>query len=250
MSGSTDESTPVAPLLLMRGSPESLAALRRLLAERFPPATPRFAAVLPTGATAIDELTGGGLPAGGITEVVAPAPSSGGQLLMLSLLATTRARRARAALVDGLDAFDPQSHEPSSLQHLVWVRCRTLDEALHAADLLVRDANFALVVVDLRGFTLSALRGVPATTWYRWQRAVERTDLALVVLTTAAPFRQALRQAQGPERVEGLVGSAQLRLYLAGTFQLAAFDEEQVGLAFRLPVEVQRRRLHEERRSA
>jgi hypothetical protein len=152
---------------------------------------------------------------------------------MLSLLATTRARRARAALVDGLDAFDPQSHEPSSLQHLIWVRCRTLDEALHAADLLVRDANFALVVVDLRGFTLPALRGVPATTWYRWQRAVERTDLALVVLTTAA-----------------LVGSAQLRLYLAGTFQLAAFDEEQARLAFRLPVEVQRSRLHEERRSA
>lgn len=233
MSGSTDESTPVAPPLLMRGSPESLAALRRLLAERFPPAAPRFAAVLPTGATAIDGLTGGGLPVGGITEVVAPAPSSGGQLLMLSLLAATRARRARAALVDGLDAFDPQSHEPSSLQHLIWVRCRTLDEALHAADLLVRDANFALVVVDLRGFTLSALRGVPATTWYRWQRAVERTDLALVVLTTMA-----------------LVGSAQLRFYLAGTFQLAAFDEEQARLAFRLPVEVQRRRLHEERRSA
>ncbi len=233
MSGSTDEPTPVAPPLLMRGSPESLAALRRLLAERFPPAAPRFAAVLPTGAPAIDGLTGGGLPAGEITEVVAPAPSSGGQLLMLSLLAATRARRARVALVDGLDAFDPQSHEPSSLQHLIWVRCRTLDEALHATDLLVRDANFALVVVDLRGFTLSALRGMPATTWYRWQRAVERTDLALMVLTTMA-----------------LVGSAQLRLYLAGTFQLAAFDEEQARLAFRLPVEVQRRRLHEERRSA
>jgi hypothetical protein len=217
----------------MRGSPESLAALRRLLAERFPPVAPRFAAVLPTGATTIDELAGGGLPAGGITEVVAPAPSSGGQLLLLSLLASTRSRRARAALVDGLDSFDPQSHEPSSLQHLIWVRCRTLDEALHAADLLVRDANFALVVVDLRGFTLPSLRGVPATTWYRWQRAVERTDLALVVLTTAA-----------------LVGSAQLRLNLAGVFQLAAFDEEQTRLAFRLPVEVQRNRGQEERRSA
>ena len=217
----------------MRGSPESLAALRRLLAERFPPAAPRFAAVLPTGITAIDEPAGGGLPAGGITEVVAPAPSSGGQLLMLSLLTATRARRTRAALVDGLDAFDPQSHEPSSLQHLIWVRCRTLDEALHAADLLVRDANFALVVVDLRGFALPALRGVPATTWYRWQRAVERTDLALVVLTTVA-----------------LVSSARLRLNLTRVFKLAVFDEEQAQLAFRLPVEIQRSRGQEERRSA
>ena len=167
----------------MRGPPESLAALRLLLTERFPQAAPRPAAVLPTGVGAIDDVTGGGLPVGGITEVVAVAPSSGGQLLISSLLAATRARRMRAALVDARDAFDPQSHDPLLLQHLVWVRCRTLDEAMHAADILVRDANLALVMLDLRGLELRALRSVPATTWYRLQRALERTDMALVVLT-------------------------------------------------------------------
>jgi hypothetical protein len=274
----------------MRGSPENLAALRLLLAERFPQAAPRPAATLPTGVAAIDEAGDGGLPLGGITEVVALAPSTGGQLLISRLLAATRERRMRAALVDALDAFDPQSHEPPLLQHLVWVRCRTLDEAMHAADILVRDANLALVMVDLRGVAARALRGVPATTWYRLQRALERTDMAMVVFTAEnreteksgnretageignddhAPFRRPAdtadqsalssssslftRDAERPPAPLGLVGSARLRLTLAGSFQLDPFAEEQTRLAFRLPVTVQRRRLHdlhEERRIA
>ena len=248
----------------MRGSPESLAALRLLLAERFPQAAPRPAAVLPTGVAAIDEAGDGGLPLGGITEVVAPAPSSGGQLLISHLLAATRARRMRAALVDALDAFDPQSHEPSLLQHLVWVRCRTLDEAMHAADILVRDANLALVMVDLRGLAWRALRGVPATTWYRLQRALERTDMAMVVFTAEnregrKPGKREMAGEIGNRKSEigngdqappGLVGSARLRLHLAGAFQLDALAGDQARLAFHLPAEVQRQRIHEERRIA
>jgi hypothetical protein len=256
----------------MRGSPESLAALRLLLAERFPQAAPRPAATLPTGVAAIDEAGDGGLPLGGITEVVALAPSTGGQLLIARLLAATRRQRRRAALVDALDAFDPQSHEPPLLQHLVWVRCRTLDEAMHAADLLVRDANLALVMLDLRGVAGRALRGVPATTWYRLQRALERTDMALVVFTaenleTPKPQNRETGQpghremageianrpseiGQGHHAPLGLVGSARLRLTLAGSFPLATLAGEQARLAFRLPVEVQRRHAHEARRSA
>ena len=255
----------------MRGSPESLAALRLLLAERFPQAAPRPAATLPTGVAAIDEAGDGGLPLGGITEVVALAPSTGGQLLIARLLTTTRERRMRVALVDALDAFDPQSHEPPLLQHLVWVRCRTLDEAMHAADILVRDANLALVMVDLRGVAARALRGVPATTWYRLQRALERTDMAMVVFTAKnrETEKSGNREMGTPENREtageienrkseigngnqaplGLVGSACLRLTLAGSFQLDAFAGEQTRLAFRLPVEVQRRH-HQERRIA
>jgi hypothetical protein len=274
----------------MRGSPESLAALRLLLTERFPQAAPRPAAVLSTGVAAIDDVAGGGLPVGAITEIVALAPSSGSQLLISSLLAATRARRMRAALVDALDAFDPQSHEPLLLQHLVWVRCRTLDESMHAADILARDANLALVMVDLRGVAPRALRGVPATTWYRLQRALERTDMAMVVFTaenretakagkreTAGEIenweseigngnqappglgRRANRPlGNGPPASgdpaqsgnAGFVGSARLRLNLASAFSLPAFDEEQSRLASALPAEVQRSRVHEERRIA
>jgi hypothetical protein len=239
----------------MRGPPESLAA-----------------PVLPTGVAAIDDVAGGGLPVGGITEVVALAPSAGGQLLISSLLAATRARRMRAALVDALDAFDPQSHEPSLLQHLVWVRCRTLDEAMHAADILVRDANFALVMVDLRGIEWRALRRVPATTWYRLQRALERTDMAMVVFTAGnretgraenreigkAGKRETAGEIEnrkseignGNQAPPGLIGSARLRLNLAGSLPLDALAGEQSHLAFRLPVEIQRSRVHEERRIA
>ena len=259
----------------MHGSPENLAALRLLLAERFPQAARRPAAALPTGVAAIDEAGDGGLPLGGITEIVALAPSTGGQLLIARLLAATRARRMRAALVDARDAFDPQSHEPSLLQHLLWVRCRTLDEAMHSADLLVRDANLALVMLDLRGVAARALRGVPATTWYRLQRALEQTDLALVVFTaenretgksgnretraTEQPGDRetaggtAHRQAeigQGRPGPLGLVGSARLRLTLAGSFRLAALAGEQARLAGDLPAGVQRRHAGAERRSA
>ena len=247
----------------MRGSPENLAALRLLLAERVPQAAPRPAATLPTGVAAIDEAGDGGLPLGGITEVVALAPSTGGQLLIARLLAAPRERRMRVALVDALDAFDPQSHDPPLLQHLVWVRCRTLDEAMHAADILVRDANLALVMVDLRGVAARALRGVPATTWYRLQRALERTDMAMVVFTaenreteksgnreTAGEIENRKSEiGNGNQAPLGLVGSACLRLTLAGSFQLDAFAGEQTRLAFRLPVEVQRRH-HQERRIA
>jgi hypothetical protein len=248
----------------MRGSPESLAALRLLLAERFPQAAPRPAATLPTGIAAIDEAGDGGLPLGGITEVVALAPSTGGQLLISRLLAATRRRRMRAALVDALDAFDPQSHEPPLLQHLIWVRCRTLDEAMHAADLLVRDANLALVMLDLRGVAGRALRGVPATTWYRLQRALERTDMAMVVFTaenretgksgnreTAGEIENRPSEiGKGHPAPLGLVGSARLRLALAGSLPLDTLAGEQARLAFRLPVEVPRRHAHEARRSA
>lgn len=241
----------------MRGSPESLAALRLLLAERFPQAAPRPAAVLPTGIAALDEAGDGGLPLGAITEVVALAPSTGGQLLISRLLAATRARRMRAALVDALDAFDPRSHEAPLLQHLVWVRCRTLDEAMHAADLLVRDANLALVMVDLRGVAGRALHGVPATTWYRLQRALERTDMAMVVFTAENRETGKLGNREmageignGHPAPLGLVGSARLRLTLAGSFPLDTLAGEQARLACRLPVEVQRRHAHEARRSA
>jgi len=58
--------------------------------------------------------------------------------------------------------------------------------ALAATDLLTRDANLGLVVLDLRDLTERELRRTPASFWYRLQRAVEPADLALVVITPRA----------------------------------------------------------------
>ena len=162
-------------------APEKLAALRHLLAERFPAASrPAATRVLPTGIPAVDDAAGG-IPLSAITEIVCAAPSCGGHVLWGELLAAARAARLRVALIDSADCFDPASFNEDLLAHLVWVRGSGTSQALAAADLLTRDANLGLVLLDLRRAPLGELRRTPATQWYRLQRAVEPTDLALVV---------------------------------------------------------------------
>ncbi len=170
---------------------DKLAALRHLLEERFPAAPRPPAPVLATGIAALDAETGG-LPRRAITELVARGPSCGSQLLLGQLLAVTRADPQRVALIDACDQFDPASFAADLLQHLVWVRGHSLASALAAADLIVRDANFALVLLDLRDVAAPELRRTPATFWYRLQRAVATTDLALVIITRHACIPSAL----------------------------------------------------------
>jgi len=208
-------------------APEKLAALRHLLAERFPSVTQPTAPgrTLATGIPGLDGSTGG-LPLSAVTEVVCAAPSCGSQLLLGELLAKTRATRTRVALVDGSDAFDPASFTEDLLAHLVWVRCHGTAEALQAVDLLARDANLGLVVLDLRRAAEAELRRVPATQWYRLQRAVEPTDLALLV-----------------ETPRPIVASAQVRFVLDHSLPLTALEVDRPGLATSLTATVQRQRL-------
>jgi hypothetical protein len=84
------------------------------------------------------------------------------------------------------------------LRHLVWVRCRGPGEAFAAADILVRDGNYAALVVDLRGCAERVLRRTPPSVWYRLQRAAEGAPAAVLVQTTfalvpAVPWRLVLR---------------------------------------------------------
>ena len=110
--------------------------------------------------------------------------------------------------------------------HLVWVRCNDTALALQAADILARDANFQLLVIDVRLAAMAELRRTPASFWYRLQRAVEPADLALVVLTPRAT-----------------VPSAQLRLQLDGAHALSALEDARPSLAVVLSPVVQRQRL-------
>ena len=179
----------------MAAAPEKLAALRHLLAERFSSAVTfdrlNAGRLLATGIPALDAATGG-LPLSAITEIVCATPSCGGHLLLGQLLAATRAHRTRVALIDSTDSFDPDSFPETLLAHLVWVRCANTTAALNAADLLARDTNLGLVILDLRRAPLADLRRTPSTQWYRLQRAVELTDLALVIETPRASVPSAL----------------------------------------------------------
>jgi hypothetical protein len=209
----------------MAAASEKLAELRHLLAERFPTVPRTTGRVLPTGIPAIDDATGG-LPLSAITEVICAAPSCGGYLLIGQLLAATRATRTRVALIDSTDSFDPASFDEDLLAHLVWVRCGSTTAALSAADLLARDANLGLVVLDLRRASDADLRRTPSTQWYRLQRAVEPTDLALVVETARAA-----------------VPSAQVRFKLGTAHDLTALDRERLTLTAELAPTLQRQRL-------
>ena len=184
----------------MSASPATLASLRSLLAARFPEKVRKSGGLVPTGSGAVDAALGGGLAAARLTECVATAPGSGGQLVLAGLLASTRAARQRMAIIDGADGFAPEAVPADELRHLVWVRCRGAAEALAAGDLLVRDGNYAAIAIDLRGAPERALRKLPAASWYRLQRAAETGAAAVLVLTPhplvpAVPWRLVLHRS-------------------------------------------------------
>lgn len=212
----TDDSPPG------RSAPAgSIVDLRHLLAERFPRACPSLASRLPTGLPAIDEAIGGGFPKGAITELSSPQISGGSALLLHALLQNAQRAGYFLALVDGRDSFDPQAAGNGRLRNLLWIRCTKAPDAVKAADLLLRDGNFSLVVLDLVLSATEELRKIPRTNWYRLQRLVETAPTAFLVLTRAS-----------------IVSSAQLKLSLENAWTLP--DLEKNLLTPRLKILVQR----------
>lgn len=180
----------------------TITALRSLVDSCFPASGHKPAGGVATGVPAVDDALGGGLPAGRLTELVSPIAGSGGQLVLAELFTTTRRARQRVALVDAADGFAPESVPPDALRHLVWARPADLAGALAAADVLVRDGNYAVVVLDLRGVARRELLGVPKGQWHRLHRAAESRPAAVLVQTTeplvpAVPWRLVLEAPAG-----------------------------------------------------
>jgi hypothetical protein len=164
------------------------ARLESALGERIPsPFTDVERRVLenvPTGIASLDALTGG-LPRGAITEIFGPS-SSGRTSAMISILAEATASDEVCALVDGNDAFDPKSAAEAGveLNRLLWVRCHKLEQVLKTTDLLLQGGGFGRVVMDLTDLPLSHVRSIPLASWFRFQRTIERTPTALVVMSS------------------------------------------------------------------
>jgi hypothetical protein len=181
--------------------PATIAALRTLVAPWTPAPLVRSGHGIATGVPAIDDALGGGLPRGRMTELVA-VPSGGGELVFGALLASTRAARLRVALIDATDGFAPGNYQADLLRHLVWVRTRSLSEALGCADVLVRDGNYAVLVLDVRGVAPRVLRQQPSSVWHRLRLTAEQNTGAVLVQSAAAfvpavPWRLALRTVAG-----------------------------------------------------
>src|SRR5437868_2900890 len=157
--------------------------LRNLLAIRFPQAPLLVGTRLVTGLASFDQLIGGGLPKGAITELISPRGSAGSASLVHAFIHGAYRDKYFVALIDGRDSFDPCALANSILRRLLWVRCTKALEAVKAADLLLRDGNFPLVVVDLILNSPEELRKILQTTWYRLQRLAESLPTACLVLT-------------------------------------------------------------------
>jgi recombination protein RecA len=100
------------------------AALAHRVPAALTPAPRSIRPVAPTGIAAIDALLEGGLPLGGITEVVGQE-SSGRTALALSFVATMTAAGKVCAWIDVSNALDPESAAAAGvdLARLLWVRC-------------------------------------------------------------------------------------------------------------------------------
>jgi hypothetical protein len=195
--------------------------LRNLLAERFPHSLSPPATRLATGISALDQTTGGGLPKGAITELSSAQCSAGTASLINALLRGASRDRYFLALIDGRDSFDPQPLGNICLRNLLWIRCTQAIEAVKAADLLLRDGNFPLVILDLVLNLAPELRKIPQTSWYRLQRLVEAAPTAFLILTPRS-----------------MVSSAQFKLTLENSWKLA--DLERANPLSQCKIRVQR----------
>ena len=196
----------------------SSAAIRKQIEtdfqDRYPsvltPAARTIRETARSGIFEIDALLNGGLPVGAISEITGSV-SSGRTNIALSFLARRIEDGSVCAWIDAGDALDPESAAANgvSLEHLLWVRCRTqtiavpfstirntrtdkkqhwtrLDQAIRAADLLLQAGGFAAIVLDLADEAIEHCSRIPLATWFRFRQAADRTRCSLIVLGKAA----------------------------------------------------------------
>jgi len=208
----------------MMSSAPPITELRRLLAERFPQAhgwrpTERPAGAS-TGLPALDQALGGGLVPGTVSELVGAGEGSGTAQVLHALVRTVAESGRFLALVDGTDSFDVDAAEPEVLARMLWVRCTDAGSALKAADLVLRDRNLPLVVLDLKGNPVRELRRIPSSLWFRFSRLAEHHGTTLLVITPQV-----------------LVGAADVRVQIAAGLDLAARSAGPARIAARLQFE-------------
>jgi hypothetical protein len=177
----------------VRAELESLLRARKLdrtltAALPAPPVQPADL-IIASGVPALDAAMCGGVPRGQVSELVGPA-SSGRTAVMHQWLAQTTCRGELTAVIDVLDAFDPEGAAARGvvLDRLLWVRCEGEDavgRAIKALHLVISSGGFGLVVFDAAGVASRRLRQLPFTTWLRVQRVLEGTDTACVLLADA-----------------------------------------------------------------
>ncbi len=178
-------------------------------------------AVAAFGTDILDRALSGGLPRGQVSEVVGPA-SSGRTSFAWAALAAATLRGESVALIDTFDRFDPPTAHACGIElsRLLWVRGqavsktavaidpawlpgvravngpgtfmeRVIDRAIKSLNLVVQSGVCTLVVLDLIDVPANALRRLPASTWFRIERAIEGSDTAVLILSAIPVARSA-----------------------------------------------------------
>lgn len=170
----------------------------------------------PTGFAALDDLLGGGIPRGQVTELVGRT-SSGRTSIVFAMLAESTARGEVAAYIDATDSLDPESAQKAgiALERVLWVRCgekkgvryqvsgvreenggsgfpetRRLTPDTYpscpwkAVNLVASAGGFGLIVLDLGGLVKYRLRAWQSRQWLRLRRAIENSPTSLVILAS------------------------------------------------------------------
>jgi len=140
---------------------------------------------VPSGLCELDRVAGGGLPAGAISEVV--APSCGGATVLYAALAGATSRGEVAAVVDPGEGFDVASAHAAgvALEHLLWVRPRgSFARVLRALERILSTGGFGMVALDLGWDCGDApgARAVPAA-WMRIRRLAMACGAVVLVVS-------------------------------------------------------------------
>jgi hypothetical protein len=204
---------------------------------------------LPTAVAPLDRLLPGGLPRGALVEVTG-GRSSGRFSLALSVLAAATEAGEAAALVDLGDHFDPQAAAASGadLPRLLWVRPRTLKEALLSAETVLA-AGVPVVVLDLGLVTSKislAKRARHDFAFLRLSRTAGAHGAALLVLSpfhVAGPAAEAVVAAGGTRAgwsrsLSGGRAALPLLLGLSSRLVLERLRGRRPGAAEPLPLRV------------
>lgn len=175
--------------------------------------------MLSSGISEVDAITGG-IPRGCLSEIYGAA-SSGKTSVLLAAMAVATLQDESCVLIDASDSFDPESAAAAGMEFgkLLWVRCgepssvrrqlsvqtddrrsmtddflskrrgsneRRLEQVLKSTDLVLQSGGFGMVALDLAGIPEKFVRRIPLASWFRFQRAVEHTKTALLVVSEFA----------------------------------------------------------------
>lgn len=177
--------------------------------------------LIPTTLAPFDQLLGGGLPRGKMVELTGRR-GIGRFSIVLSALAAATSMGEAAVLIDLGDHLDPQLAEANGvdLQRVLWVRPKTLKQAVMSAEMLSA-TGFQLLVLDAGRHPIRGRR-VPDAAWVRLARAAEAHGTAML-LSTPYPLTGTSSEAvvmAEKSRVRWLGGGKSPRVLAGATTEL------------------------------